>query len=88
MDFRPDDDTTSHWKKRDAEGKRPTGQARQDIENAEEIYEDFETGNRIYIGLKGRTHVVRPDGLIHTSFRTTLSNRVKRVINGKWQRIK
>jgi hypothetical protein len=78
---------TPHGQTRHQQEDRPTEEAFRDRDNPEEIYEDQQTGNLIYVGPRGRTHVFLPDGRHHTSFRTTKSNRQLRVQTGKWMRV-
>jgi hypothetical protein len=78
---------TSHGKSRHTDAGRPTSEAARDQAAAHEIYRDTESGNYLFIGLRGRTHVFTADGQHHTSFRTTQANRQKRMLEGKWERI-
>ncbi len=78
---------TPHGEGRHADAGRPTSEAAGDKTTANESYLDIESGNYIFIGPRGRTHVFTPDGKHHTSFRTTRANRQSRVSSGKWERI-
>ncbi|MGB7924946.1 MAG: hypothetical protein WCF57_17025 [Pyrinomonadaceae bacterium] len=78
---------TSHGEDRHADAGRPTSEAASDRETAREIYQDIESGQYIFIGARGRTHVFTADGQHHTSFRTTQANRESRVSEGKWERM-
>ena len=77
---------TSHGSDRHSQGDRPTSEALQDRNNPREVYYDNHTGNTIYVGKNGRTHVFTPDGQHHTSFTTTRKNRIQRVIDEIWTR--
>jgi len=60
-----------------------------DLETDDWSGKDFgSTDLKDYVGPKGRTHVFTPEGKHHTSFRTSNSNRAKRVRNEKWTRVK
>jgi hypothetical protein len=78
---------TPHGEDRHADAGRPTNEAASDKEIANEIYQDIESSQYIFIGPRGRTHVFMADGQHHTSFRTTRANREIRNIEGKWERI-
>ncbi len=78
---------TWHGKSRHMDAGRPTSEAASDKAAASEIYLDLESGNYIFIGPRGRSHVFTSDGQHHTSFRTTRGNRQNRLSNGKWERI-
>lgn len=78
---------TEHGAQRHEQGDRPTQEAFRDRENPREIYQDLETNNMIYVGLRGRTHVFTPEGKHHTSFRTTKRGRQQRLRQGRWIRI-
>jgi len=77
---------TPHGEHRAKDPTRPTALAYQNKENPKEVYIDNETGNTIYVGNNGRTHVFTQDGKHHTSFFTTRRNRIRRVIAGRWLR--
>lgn len=77
---------TEHGWRRHQQGDRPTSQALQDRKNPLEIYLDTETGNTVYVGANGRTHIFTPDGRHHTSFRTKQASRIQRAASGKWVR--
>ncbi len=77
---------TPHGRERHEGESRPTTESYNDKANPVEIYFDVETGYYIFIGMRGRTHVFTGEGLHHTSFRTTKSNRVERETSGKWER--
>lgn len=78
---------TSHGEERHADADRPTGEAASDKAAAHEIYRDIESGHYVFIGARGRTHVFTAEGLHHTSFRTTVNNRERRCVDGKWERV-
>jgi hypothetical protein len=78
---------TQHGVRRHADAARPTEEAATDQADPTEIYQDQETGHYIFVGKRGRTHVFTPEGLHHTSFRTSRSNRIARVAKGKWKRV-
>jgi hypothetical protein len=78
---------TPHGERRHAEADRPTSEAAGDKASAHEIYKDYESGNYVFIGPHGRTHVYTPNGSHHTSFRTTRTNRQLRLNEGKWEQI-
>jgi hypothetical protein len=78
---------TPHGAERHADAGRPASEAASDKAASNEIYQDTESGFYVFIGSRGRTHVFTPDGLNHTSFRTTRANRASRVGEGKWERI-
>jgi uncharacterized heparinase superfamily protein len=78
---------TSHGEARHADAGRPTSEAASDKATANEIYLDIESGNYIFIGQRGRSHVFTADGQHHTSFRTTRGNRQTRVNDGKREQI-
>ena len=78
---------TPHGEERARKVSRPTEEAFRDKANPKEIYEDIKTGNFIFVGKNGRTHVFTSDGKHHTSFRTTSSNRRSRENSGRWRRI-
>jgi hypothetical protein len=61
---------TSHGEDRHADAGRQTSEAASDKATANEIYLDIESGNYIFIGQRGRSHVFTADGQHHTSFRT------------------
>ncbi|MGA9995498.1 MAG: hypothetical protein WBP93_08795 [Pyrinomonadaceae bacterium] len=78
---------TPHGESSHADAGRPTSEAASDRAIASEIYLDIESGYYVFIGARGRTHVFTAEGLHHTSFRTTLRNRLARKESGKWGRI-
>ena len=78
---------TSHGEDRHDDSARPTSEAASDKARAHEIYRDIESGNYVFIGQRGRTHIFTDEGLHHTSFRTTRTNRQRRVTEGKWERV-
>ena len=75
---------TSHGHQRHAQADRPTQEAFRDRQNPRETYHDLDTGNWVFIGPRGRTHIFLPNGKHHTSFRTTKRARQRRVQSGKW----
>jgi hypothetical protein len=78
---------TPHGEERHEDAGRPTSEATNDKAVSSEIYLDIESGYYVFVGPRGRTHVFTADGQHHTSFRTTLANRVSRVNDGKWERV-
>ncbi len=78
---------TEHGWRRHRQSDRPTREAFGDRQNPHEIYRDIETGNMIYVGPNGRTHVFTPGDKHHTSFYTTRLYRRKRVRRGRWIRL-
>jgi hypothetical protein len=78
---------TSHGEERPADAGRPTSEAVGDKATTSEIYLDIESGNYIFIGQRGRSHVFTADGQHHTSLRTTRGNRQARVRDGKWEQV-
>ena len=78
---------TPHGEDRHVEDDRPTSGAESDKLTTTEIYKDVESSLYIFVGARGRAHIYTADGLHHTSFRTTRSNRLWRVKEGKWERI-
>jgi hypothetical protein len=78
---------TPHGEDRHADAGRPGSEAAGDKAASNEIYQDTESGFYVFVGPRGRTHVVTPDGRHHTSFKTTGANRESRVSEGKWERI-
>lgn len=78
---------TSHGENRHADAGRPTSEAASDKKAAQEIYQDSKSGHYVFIGPRGRTHVFTAEGLHHTSFRTTQTNRQQRLNDGAWERI-
>jgi RHS repeat-associated protein len=77
---------TPHGEDRHSQGDRPTSQAHQDRQNPREVYFDNDSGNSVYVGPKGRTHIFTPDGYHHTSFRSDKSYRQRKVESGQWTR--
>ena len=78
---------TEHGEQRHEEIERPTSKAEQDKATASEIYFDIESEYYVFVGEKGRTHIFTPEGLHHTSFRTTKRNRLERQETGKWETV-
>lgn len=78
---------TPHGEERRTEDDRPTSEAESDKLTTTEIYKDVESGLYIFVGARGRTHIYTVGGLHHTSFRTTQSNRLWRVTEGRGERI-
>ena len=78
---------TPHGESRHEGGERPTAEAARDKAAAREIYRDVDSGFYIFVGPQGRTHVFTSEGEHHTSFRTALANRRRRLGEGRWERI-
>ncbi len=78
---------TPHGVSRHREEERPTGEAARDKAAAHEVYRDVESGYYVFVGARGRTHIYNSDAEHHTSFRTTVANRARRVDEGKWESI-
>ena len=78
---------TEHGWERHGWEDRPTSEALRDRENPREVYQDIETGNMVYVGRNGRTHIFTPNGKHHTSFRTDRPERRRNVRRGRWIRI-
>lgn len=78
---------TSHGEGRHEGGERPTAEAARDKAAAHEIYKDVESGFYVFLGPRGRTHVLTRGGEHHTSFRTVAANRRRRLDEGRWERV-